>query len=151
MPLHPGDPVLGGETTETRGATADVAAGDAVTIAGGSMSPGTDTDEFAGIARHGADNAGHGNAVVLRGAVLANVSTTDPDGAVTEGALLSLSPDAGALYRAYSTDVDGNPVYDQPGPVLALSDEGGRWHGVPGGPDRTYNVPDGYAVVYVRR
>lgn len=147
MPLNPGDPALGGGLTESRPDDGTVSAGDAVAFANGEMSPAADGEDFAGIARHDADNGGRGNVALLSGVTIANVHTDDPDGAVVEGALLSLSPTAGELYRDYETDVDGNVTGYNPGPVLALSDEGGTWHGE----GRTYDAPDGYAVVYVRR
>lgn len=146
MPLKPGEPVLSDGILESRAGTDAVAAGDAVTFSGGEMSPAADTDDFSGIACHDADNNGYGNSALLRGVTVANVNTTDADGAVVEGALLSLSPTAGELYRSYNTDVDGNVTGYNPGPVLALSDEGGTWHSE----EETYDVPDGYAVIYVR-
>lgn len=147
MALEPGDPALSGDLSESRPGTDAVAAGDAVTFGNGEMSPATDTDDFGGIARHDANNGGYGNSSILKGVVLANVNTDDADGAVVEGALLSPSPSAGELYRSYNTDVDGNVTGYNAGPVLALSDEGGTWHGA----EQTYDVPAGYAVVYVRR
>lgn len=148
MAIEPGDPLLSGELTESRPGTAAVAAGDAVTLAGGEMAPATDTDSFGGIALHDANNGGLGNSALLKGVVLANVNTTDADGAVIEGVLLTPSPTAGELYRPYSVDgTTGEAIYDQPGTVLALSDEGGTWHGE----NQTYDIPAGYAAVYVGR
>lgn len=147
MAIEPGEPLLSGELTESRPGTTAVNAGDAVTLAGGEMAPAADTDSFGGIAIHDDTNGGFGNSALLKGVVLANVNTTDANGAVVEGTLLTPSPTAGELYRDYSLDANGNPVYDQTGTVLALTDEGGTWHGA----NQTYNVPAGYAVVYVRR
>lgn len=134
MALFPGDPVLSGDIAESRPGTDSVSAGDAVTLGNNEMAPGTDTDEFGGVARFDEPNDGRGNANLLTATVVANVA----DG-VAEGDSLSLSPTAGELY--VETDIDENPV---PGPVLALSDEGGTWHSE----EQTYDVPAGYAVVH---
>ena len=136
MPIEPGEALPSGEMAESRPQDTAVDPGDAVTIVGGAAVPADDTDDFGGV-------AGESGRTILSGTVLANVNTADTDGAVVEGASLSLSPEAGALYREYTLDADGNPVYDQPGPVTALCDEGGTWHS----PEGTYDVPAGYAVV----
>lgn len=135
MPIEPGEAVLSGDEAESRGQAAGVAAGDAVTIAGGEQAAAVDTDEFAGV-------AGENGRLLVSGAVVANANTTDADAAVVAGTTLSLTPEAGALGRAYTLDANSNPVYE-PGPVLALSDEGGIWQG--------YDVPAGYAVVWLQR
>ena len=137
MPIEPGEAVLGGETAESRPQDPAVAAGDAVTIVGGAAVPADDTAEFGGV-------AGESGRTILSGTVLANVNTADANGAVVEGASLTLSPEAGALYREYTVDgTTGEVTYTGSGPATALCDEGGTWHS----PEGTFDVPAGYAVV----
>lgn len=134
MPIEPGEVVIDDSATiESRGRDSSVDPGDAVEISGGDMSAATDANTFAGVAT--------ADGLALDGVVVANVDTDDADGAVVEGTSLSLSPDAGELYRDYETDVDGNVTNRPPGPVTALSDEGGMWQGK--------DVPAGYAVVRI--
>jgi hypothetical protein len=133
MPLKPGNPVLAGDISETRPAASDdIEAGDAVALADGEMTHGEGgeaDDVLGGIARHDGDNDGRGNANHLSGAIVANVE----DG-VSEGERLDLGGD-GALTAAAD------------GPAIALSDEGGTWHGVDD--INAYDLPDGYAVVHL--
>ena len=146
MPIQPGEAVYAGDINETRVADPSVDAGDCVTIAAtGEITPAASGDTLAGIAKFDEADAPDENVVVLFGVVIANVNTTDADGAVTEGVTVAPSGTAGELARPYSTDIDENPVYDQPGSALALSDEGGTWSGHGG----TINIPAGYAVVLV--
>lgn len=146
MGFQPGDPVYSGEIAETRSSDATVNAGDAVAItATGEITAATNADTFAGVARY--DDADPGeNVLVLTGVVLANVNTTDADGAVVEGSTVTPSPNAGEFYRDYTVDgTTGAITYTGAGPALALSDEGGVWSGHGG----TLNVPAGYAVVKI--
>lgn len=129
MPLEAGDPVFGDSVHESRNGTSSVTAGDAVALSNGEMSPADsgNGDEFGGVASHDHDNGGRGNSNILCGGVVANVAA-----GVTEGTRLGVSATAGELAATSG------------GPVTALSDEGGTWHGS----GNTYDVPDGFAVVY---
>ena len=130
MPVKPGKPVLAGDVTETRPAADGVEAGDPVSInANGEMD--TLDEELAGVARHDGDNDGRGNAMHLSGAIVAAVA----DG-VEDGDRLAPGAEGAA----------GTLVTSSGGPVLALSDEGGTWHGEG---INAYDVPDGYAVVHL--
>ena len=125
--LKPGHSPLSYDLRESRVADGDVQAGDAVTFGTDGVMEQAEDGEFNGIAAHDGDNNGLGNANVLQGVVVANVAAD-----VDAGNRLDTSATAGEL-----AEVDG-------GPVLALSDEGGTWHGS----QKTYSVPEGYAVVY---
>lgn len=127
MPHEPGEPALSGDISVSRPGAAAVAAGDAVALAGGEMVQATGTDDFGGIARHDANNGGYGNSNILSGVVLANVAA-----GTAEGARLNTSATAGEL------------AAEANGPVLALSAEGGTWHGE----EQTYTAPAGYAYVH---
>lgn len=127
MPHEPGEPALSGEISESRPGTAAVNAGDAVVLAAGEMDQAVGTDDFGGIARHDANNSGTGNSNILSGVVLANVAA-----GTAEGARLNTSATAGEL----AAEADG--------PILALSAEGGTWHGQ----NQTYTAPAGYAFVH---
>jgi hypothetical protein len=158
MPLSPGQPCFGEILIDSRPVSGDaaetVAAGDAVAFDADGMALAGEGDAVGGIARYDGTNDGRGTAAVLSGVVVANVHTDDPDGAVVAGSTLSPSPTAGELSRAYvteeeeTTEDDGTVTTETittylDGPVLALSDEGGIWHGEEG----TYDAPDGAAVV----
>lgn len=129
MAVEAGEPVLGYELSESRDGDTSVSAGDAVALSGGDMSAANsgNGDEFAGVARHDEDNGGLGNTNILTGAVVANVAS-----GTAEGDRLDVSTTAGELAASSG------------GPAVALCGEGGTWHGA----DGTYDVPDGYAVVY---
>lgn len=134
MPIKPGKPVLPGDVSETRSAADGVEAGDAVMInADGDMAAAdTEAGELAGVARHDGDNEGRGNALHIEGAIVAAVA----DG-VSEGERLGAGNATGGTTGVLAASGGG--------PALALSDEGGTWHG---NEDlNTYDVPAGYAVV----
>lgn len=133
MGLSPGDVVECGHEIAYVSHAAGVDPGDAAALSNGEVTAATDSDTFAGVAT--------ADGLLLGGVVVANVDTDDADGATVEGVSLSLSSDAGELYRDYTLDTADDPVYDQPGPVTSLSAEGGSWQGM--------SVPDGYAVVHV--
>lgn len=133
MGLSAGEVVLCGYTVSHVDRSSAVDPGDAVSLSNSEIDAATDTDTFAGVAT--------ADGFALSGIVVANVDTDDADGAVTQGVSLSLSSDAGELYRDYTLDTNNDPVYDSPGPATALSDEGGTWQGM--------SVPAGYAVVHI--
>jgi hypothetical protein len=125
MPLEAGHVVFGGDIQESRPKGTNVEAGDAVALSGGeSVEADTEANEFAGV-------AGETETVLLNGGVVANVAA-----GVAEGSRLGAGNATGGTTGAL--------IAESGGPAVALSDEGGTWHGS----NQTYDVPDGYAVVY---
>lgn len=134
MPLKPGQPVLGEDTTETRdaaGGTID-AGTPAMIDANGEMVPvDTDAGDLAGVARHTDDNGGRGNALGIDGVFVVAVDSGVSDGDALAGGNATNS-------------TTGVLVSDSSGDALAHTDAGGTWHDDEQGP---IDVPDGYAVV----
>lgn len=126
MPLEAGETVFSGDVQESRPHPDGVSAGDAVALTNGTTEQAdTEANDLGGI-------AGEGDTVVLSGLVVANVAA-----GVTEGARLNAGNATDGTVGALDADAAG--------PAVALSAEGGTWHGAAG----TYDVPDGYAVVYL--
>lgn len=123
MPIEAGEAVLSGDVIESRGDDGTPAAGDAVAIdATGAMTPAnTEANELAGV-------LAEGGGLGLTGAYVAAA-----DGAVVAGNRVGAGNATGGSTGQFIATADG--------PGLALSDTGGSWLG--------YDVPVGYAVVYL--
>jgi hypothetical protein len=122
MGLAAGEAVMAGDIQETVAHGTGVEAGDAVAISGGeAVAANTEANDLAGVASESGDT------VVIHGVAVAAVAS-----GVAQGA---------ALTAGNATGTSDGQLIAGDGRGLALSGEGGTWHGMA--------VPDGYAVVLI--